>query len=126
MKGNLIKIIFISIVTSIFILSACSANPESESETASNQVEENSESSNDNGGQTGEVKDELEIVWIHMQSAAQSEQRAKEGFEQFVEENGYNWNISYLDSKGSGQNVASNIEDAVQRGVDAIITSMTD
>src|SRR5699024_3551618 len=61
-----------------------------------------------------------------MQSAAQSEQRAKEGLEEFIEENGHNWDVSYLDSKGSGQEMASNIEDAVQREVDAIITSMAD
>lgn len=129
MSKKLVKALFAFALISMFVLAACSADPDADgdSETVSEQEGETSESSESGeDSNSGEVKDELEIVWIHMQSAAQSEQRAKEGFEEFIEQNGYNWNVSYLDSKGSGQNVASNIEDAVQRGVDAIITSMTD
>ena len=41
-------------------------------------------------------------------------------------EKGNDWNVSYLDSRGSGEAIASNIQDATARGVDAIIVTMAD
>jgi len=69
----------------------------------------------------------LEIAWVHSNAAAQSEQRVKAGIEAWLEENGKSdWNITFLDSGGSGEQTASNIQDAASRGVDAIIITMAD
>lgn len=68
----------------------------------------------------------LNIAWIHSNAAAQSEQRARAGFEDFLKEKGWNWRVSYSDGRGSGERLAALMEDAVQRGVDAIIVSMAD
>lgn len=68
----------------------------------------------------------LNIAWIHSNAAAQSEQRARAGFEQYLKEQGWNWQISYSDGRGSGERLAALLEDAVQRGADAIIVSMAD
>lgn len=68
----------------------------------------------------------LDIAWVHSNAAAQSEQRVKAGFEAWVQEKGVDWNVSFLDSQGSGEATASNLQDAVSRGVDAIIITMSD
>ncbi|WP_103174258.1 substrate-binding domain-containing protein [Paracoccus sp. SY] len=69
----------------------------------------------------------LEIAMVHSNAAAQSDQRTKAGFEAWIEENGKtDWNVSYLDSGGSGEATASNIQDAASRGVDAIVMTMAD
>ncbi len=69
----------------------------------------------------------LEIAWVHSNAAAQSEQRVKAGIEAWLEETGKSdWNITFLDSGGSGEQTASNIQDAASRGVDAIIITMAD
>ena len=67
-----------------------------------------------------------EIAWVHSNAAAQSEQRVKAGFEAWLAEEGKDWSVSYLDSRGSGEAIASNIQDATARGVDAIIVTMAD
>lgn len=72
------------------------------------------------------AQDGLDVAWVHSNAAAQSEQRVKAGFEEWLGENGYNWNVSFLDSQGSGEATASNLQDAVSRGVDAIIITMSD
>jgi len=69
---------------------------------------------------------ELSIAWVHSNASAQSEQRSIDGFRTYLNEQGWAWNISVLDSRGSGELTASNIQDAVERGVDAIIVSMAD
>ena len=46
--------------------------------------------------------------------------------EDYVKSKGYDWEISIADSGGSGDKLAANIEDAVQRGVDGIVVSMAD
>lgn len=69
---------------------------------------------------------ELDIAWVHSNASAQSEQRSIDGFRTYLAEQGWDWNISVLDSRGSGELTASNIQDAVERGVDAIIVSMAD
>ena len=66
------------------------------------------------------------IAWVHSNAAAQSEQRVKAGFEAWLSEKGKDWDVSYLDSRGSGEAIASNIQDATARGVDAIIVTMAD
>lgn len=69
----------------------------------------------------------LEIAMVHSNAAAQSDQRTKAGFEAWIEQNGKtDWNVSYLDSGGSGEATASNIQDAASRGVDAIVMTMAD
>lgn len=69
----------------------------------------------------------LEIAMVHSNAAAQSDQRTKAGFEAWIAENGKtDWNVSYLDSGGSGEATASNIQDAASRGVDAIVMTMAD
>jgi ribose transport system substrate-binding protein len=69
----------------------------------------------------------LELAWVHANAAAQSEQRVKTGFDAWVKEKGKtDWNISLLDSGGSGERTASNLQDAASRGVDAIIITMAD
>lgn len=69
----------------------------------------------------------LDVAWVHSNAAAQSEQRVEAGFKQWLEESGKSdWNVSFLDSGGSGEATASNIQDAASRGVDAIIITMSD
>ena len=69
----------------------------------------------------------LEIAWVHSNAAAQSEQRVKAGIEAWLAETGKSdWNVTFLDSGGSGEQTASNIQDAASRGVDAIIITMAD
>lgn len=69
----------------------------------------------------------LEIAWVHSNAAAQSEQRVRAGFEAWLAESGNDdWNVSFLDSGGSGEATASNLQDAASRGVDAIIITMAD
>lgn len=69
----------------------------------------------------------LEIAFIHSNAAAQSETRVKAGFDAWLTEIGYtDWNVSVLDSGGTGERIASNIQDAAARGVDAIVVTMAD
>lgn len=66
------------------------------------------------------------IAWVHSNAASQSEQRVKAGFEKWLADTSKDWKMSVLDSGGSGERTASNIQDAASRGVDAIIISMAD
>ncbi|WGD30077.1 sugar ABC transporter substrate-binding protein [Ancylobacter sp. WKF20] len=69
----------------------------------------------------------LDIAWVHSNAAAQSEQRVKAGFQAWLKETGKSdWRVAYLDSGGSGEKTAANIQDAASRGVGAIIISMAD
>lgn len=68
----------------------------------------------------------LNVAWVHGNASAQSEQRVKAGFEEWSKKTGKKWKVSYLDSKGSGEQTASNLQDAVSRNVDAIIITMAD
>lgn len=69
----------------------------------------------------------LDIAWVHSNAAAQSEQRVKAGIEKWLADTGKSdWNVTFLDSGGSGEATASNIQDAASRGVDAIIITMAD
>lgn len=68
----------------------------------------------------------LNLAWVHANAAAQSEQRVKAGFDAWLKETGKDWNVSLLDSGGSGERTASNLQGAASRGVDAIIITMAD
>ncbi|MDX0333767.1 substrate-binding domain-containing protein [Sinorhizobium meliloti] len=68
----------------------------------------------------------LNLAWVHANAAAQSEQRVKAGFDAWLKETGKDWNVSLLDSGGSGERTASNLQDAASRGVDAIIITVAD
>ena len=69
----------------------------------------------------------LEPAWVHANAAAQSEARVKAGFDARLKEQGKtDWNVSLLDSGGSGEATATNIQDAASRGVDAIVVTMAD
>lgn len=69
----------------------------------------------------------LELAWVHANAAAQSEARVQAGFDAWLKETGKtDWNVSLLDSGGSGEATASNIQDAASRGVDAIVVTMAD
>jgi ABC-type sugar transport system substrate-binding protein len=61
-----------------------------------------------------------------MSPAAQSEQRAYAGFSAYLKEKGWNWKVTEVNSDGSGEKMASNIEDAVAKGCDALVVSMAD
>ena len=77
-------------------------------------------------GSAAFAQEQLDIAWVHSNAAAQSEQRVKAGFEEWLGEKGYSWNVSFLDSQGSGEATATNLQDAASRGVDAIIITMSD
>ena len=68
----------------------------------------------------------VDIAWVHQQTASQSEQRVKAGFEAWLAKTGADWNVSYLDSGGAAERIASNMQDAATRDVDAIIVTMAD
>ncbi|MFB2553141.1 sugar ABC transporter substrate-binding protein [Ensifer soli] len=68
----------------------------------------------------------MDIAWVHANAAAQSEQRVKAGFDAWLKEKGKDWKVSLLDSGGSGERTASNLQDAASRGVDAIVITMAD
>lgn len=76
---------------------------------------------------SAEAANALELAWVHANAAAQSESRVKAGFDAWLAETGKtDWNVSLLDSGGSGEATASNIQDAASRGVDAIVITMAD
>ena len=77
-------------------------------------------------GSAAFAQEQLDIAWVHSNAAAQSEQRVKAGFEEWLGEKGHGWNVSFLDSQGSGEATATNLQDAASRGVDAIIITMSD
>src|SRR6218665_1728347 len=66
------------------------------------------------------------VAWVHANAAAQSEQRVKAGFDAWLKSTGKDWSVSLLDSGGSGERTASNLQDAASRGVDAIVITMAD
>jgi ribose transport system substrate-binding protein len=69
----------------------------------------------------------LDIAWVHSNAAAQSEQRVKAGFDAWLSETDKSdWSVNLLDSGGSGERTASNIQDAASRGADAIVITMAD
>lgn len=69
----------------------------------------------------------VNITWIAGNAALQTEHRIRDGFNEYVTENDIQgWNVTYLDSAGSAERVANNIQDAVSRGSDFIILTVAD
>lgn len=106
--------------------SSTNGGTDTSNNTTTQTDSQTSQSGSGSSGQAAGSNGNLRIAWVHMNAAANSEQRAKQGFEEYIKAQGYQWEVSVSDSKGSGQTFASNLEDAVQRKVDAIIVSMAD
>ena len=69
----------------------------------------------------------LNITWIAGNAALQTEQRIRDGFNKYEKDHNYtDWTITYLDSSGSAERVANNIQDAVSRGSDIILVTVAD
>jgi len=49
------------------------------------------------------------VAWVHSNAAAQSEQRAKAGFDAWLKETNKDWSISVLDSGGSGERTGAGL-----------------
>lgn len=65
--------------------------------------------------------EELEVAFLVQQLSAQSGQRVLAGFENWLGNAGLPWNVTTSDAKGDPGQLSAQIEDAVSRGVDAII-----
>lgn len=69
----------------------------------------------------------LKIGWVQGNAAFQAEQRTEDGFKKWLADNEItDWEVTYLDSSGTAEKVANNIEDAVNRGVDVIYVTYAD
>jgi ribose transport system substrate-binding protein len=68
-------------------------------------------------------KKELKIAYLCQQLSAQSNQRVKAGFENWLKASGLPWDVTVTDAKGDPGQLSATIEDAVSRGVDAIIVT---
>jgi ribose transport system substrate-binding protein len=69
----------------------------------------------------------LTIGWVQGNASLQAGLTIRSGFLKYVEDNKItDWNVTYLDSKGSAELVASNIQDAVARGSDVIFVQVAD
>jgi ribose transport system substrate-binding protein len=105
------------------------ASPASNS-SAEAPAQSSAASSDAGASSTGEATpssgEKLEIAWLLSKATAQADQRALEGFQAYIKDNGLDWNVSVSDGKGSAATSADLIENAVQRGSDAIVLSMTD
>lgn len=123
-------------VVAVMLVAACSdggteptaSNGTDTTQESAAQDQAKSDTGQEKGSEpagSGATKD-LDIVWVHMSPAAQSEQRAYTGFMDYIKGNGWNWNVTEVDSAGSGEKMANNIQDAVAKGCDAIIVSMAD
>ena len=123
----------------VMLLAACSydekvstSNEEVTSEGATSEgadeegaVSEDADTNESTNEETTDATKDLDIVWVHSGAANQSEQRAYAGFLDYLDDQGWNWSVSEANSEDSGDKVARNISDAVAKGCDAIITSMT-
>lgn len=68
-------------------------------------------------------RDDLTVAFIAQQMAAQSNQRVLEGFENWVENSGVQWDVVISDAQGDPGELSAVIEDSVSREVDAIIVA---
>ena len=66
-------------------------------------------------------KENLKVAYLCQQLSAQSNQRVKAGFENWLKNSGLPWDVTVTDAKGDPGQLSATIEDAVSRGVDAII-----
>lgn len=69
----------------------------------------------------------LNITWVAGNAALQTEQRIRDGFTEYLKSKQItDWSITYLDSAGSAEKVANNIQDAVSRSSDFILVTVAD
>lgn len=69
----------------------------------------------------------LKIGWVQGNATLQAGLTIRSGFLKYVaDHNISDWDVTYLDSKGSAELVASNIQDAVARGADVIFVQVAD
>ncbi|MGV1795272.1 sugar ABC transporter substrate-binding protein [Rhizobium sp. A37_96] len=69
----------------------------------------------------------VKIGWVQGNAAFQAEQRTEDGFKKYLSDNKItDWEVTYLDSAGSAEKVANNIDDVVSRGVDVIYVTYAD
>lgn len=69
----------------------------------------------------------LTVTWIAGNGALQTETRIRDGFAAYQKQHGFgDWKVTYLDSQGSAEKVANNIQDAVSRGSNFIIVTVAD
>jgi ribose transport system substrate-binding protein len=66
-------------------------------------------------------KEDISVAFLVQQLSAQSGQRVKAGFESWLENAGLSWDVNVSDAKGDAGQLSAQIEDAVSRGVDAIV-----
>lgn len=122
--------LFIILSVLALTLAACDTGADVDPEQGAQdegQTQDDTAETDEDGETRAEGGDgSLGIAWIHSNAAAQSEQRAKDGFESWLEDEGLDWEVTFSDSKGDASEIANNFENAVQRGADAIILSMAD
>lgn len=134
-----VLVLVLVVLMSFSVLAACSSPTSDDasddtsadvsddtSDAASGDDTSDDAASDDTSDDASGTAKSLDIVWVHMSPAAQSEQGAYDGFAKYVEDNGLDWKVTEVSSDGSGAIMASNIEDAVASGCDAIICSMAD
>jgi len=69
----------------------------------------------------------LNITWVAGNAALQTEQRIRDGFMDYLKQNKItDWKITYLDSAGSAEKVANNVQDAVSRNSNFILVTVAD
>lgn len=126
-KKLLVLVVVLMLVATAFIgcdtKDEAPATDDTSDAAAEDVVEDDAE---EDAAPAGAPSAELDIVWVHMSPAAQSEQRSYAGFDAYIQEMGWEWDVTEVNSDGSGEKMANNIEDAVAKGCDAIIVSMAD
>lgn len=65
----------------------------------------------------------LKVAWIAQQQAAQSDQRALKGFQDWMANDKIDWDVAVTDAKGDPGTLSNMVSDAVTRQVDAIIVA---
>ena len=69
----------------------------------------------------------LNITWIAGNAAMQTEVSIRSGFDAYLKQHNItDWKVDYLDSQGSAEKVANNIQDAVTRKSDFIFVTVAD
>jgi ribose transport system substrate-binding protein len=124
-------------VVSLVVLTACTGTAGEGSKPASNGAGGTSGSSGDGGGSNAtnvaiegqpqgpyekRADGKLTIGWVELTADCQSCVKALKEFEGFIKDNGYDWKVETLDSKGDAAAAARAIEDFTTRKVDAIVT----
>lgn len=66
-------------------------------------------------------RDDVNVLLVAQQMAAQSNQRVIDGFQNWLGNVGVNWQVEMVDAAGDAAVLASSVESAVTAGIDAII-----